>query len=326
MKKTRENNALNIFKFISALLIVGSHCLPLFNNNFLNLFYGQYLFRFCVPLFFISTGYYFDKSDNNKRKMFIKRIFILYVCSTILYFPLFMNSGVKQIIFNCLFGYYHLWYLNAVLLGTIFIYLFDNHLGIKSKKFYFLLLLILLISGIFFDEYNKILQIHFLDKLILFFNKFGGGRNALFFAIPMLIIGKLIHNQKRLFEINWVKYFILLIFSVIVAFLEFLFLSKKIGLDITTDITLFNFVPSILLFILSFYLNSSLKLNDTKKMRKMADFIYVIHIYVIFILSRLFSLLHINLFIISSFISIFLSYVIITFFDRLKKSKKDAEI
>ena len=72
MKNKNYNNTLDILKVIATILIIGSHCLPLFVNKTYNYYYGQYLFRFCVPLFFLSSGYYFTKMDYIQKKSYIK--------------------------------------------------------------------------------------------------------------------------------------------------------------------------------------------------------------------------------------------------------------
>lgn len=67
-------NCVDLLKLLMCILIVGSHCLPLFLSESANYYYGQWFFRFCVPFFFISTGYFFAKMNTQKQKMYIKRI------------------------------------------------------------------------------------------------------------------------------------------------------------------------------------------------------------------------------------------------------------
>ena len=74
-----KTNILDLIKVVACVLIVGSHCLPLFRNDGLNYYYGQWFFRFCVPLFFVSTGYFFAKMEVARKKAYIKRIVLLYL-------------------------------------------------------------------------------------------------------------------------------------------------------------------------------------------------------------------------------------------------------
>lgn len=91
-KYVKNNNLLDIFKFVASLLIVGSHCLPIFHTEIFNYYYGQWFFRFCVPFFFITTGYFFETMNNNKKINFIKHVLKLYLICTIIYFPLIFKN------------------------------------------------------------------------------------------------------------------------------------------------------------------------------------------------------------------------------------------
>ena len=65
--KNKKANYVDVAKMVCCILIIGSHCLPLFENENLNYYYGQWLMRFCVPFFFLSTGFFFKRMDEKKR-------------------------------------------------------------------------------------------------------------------------------------------------------------------------------------------------------------------------------------------------------------------
>ena len=132
---------------ISTILIIGSHASPLFHSVFLDYCYGQYFFRFCVPLFFLSSGYFFQKMTSDKRIKYIKRILIIYIVSSILYIPIVLYFD-KSLIRAMLFGYRHLWYLIALFEGLVLCY-FTNKYKIKHTL---VIAIFLLIFGIFFYQ------------------------------------------------------------------------------------------------------------------------------------------------------------------------------
>ena len=75
----KENKLLDILKYVCAVLVLASHCLPLAANDEINFFYGQWFFRFCVPFFLISSGYFFASFDGKGKWAYIRRIALLYV-------------------------------------------------------------------------------------------------------------------------------------------------------------------------------------------------------------------------------------------------------
>lgn len=69
--------------------------------------------RTAVPFFFVTTGFYLARRDELGYLPLIKRVAGLYVVWSLLYAPLWLNSGpgLFEISKNILFGYSHLWYL-----------------------------------------------------------------------------------------------------------------------------------------------------------------------------------------------------------------------
>lgn len=309
MTNKQYNNTLDLLKILATILIVGSHCLPLFSNQSYNYYYGQYLFRFCVPLFFLTTGYYFTKMNNKQKVSYIVRILILYLISTVLYIPLILQAGpsIEDIIYQIVFGYGHLWYLSSLLFGLLIFYFIDNT---KSTKIYFLLIPLLMVS-IIFTEYYKLFDSSLLIKIHQLLTYVGTARNSLFFALPLLIVGGVIrkYNQK-IFNIKNTTYLVCLIISAILSFVESYFLAGKLGYDIHLDVTAFNMFFPIILFILSFKISISLNNDKMKLMRKLCDYVYIVHLYVIYILNSIFKFTHMRLFIIATIVSFVLSITI----------------
>lgn len=276
-KTSMKRNAVDIIKFICCIMIVASHCLPLFHNELINYYYGQWLFRFCVPFFFISTGYFFSKMDDKMKKKYILRIFLLYLFSSFLYLPLYYSQGIKTVVFNLLFGYKHLWYLSALTIGLIIITVLEN-----IKNVYFMI--ILLAGGILLDEYYKLFDNTVLNEVANVTEYLGGARHALFFAIPLLLIGVFISNEISCFKpLQNFKSKLYMIFFVVllgISFIEATYMHYILGNDITLDISLFGWMPAIPLFLFAISVNCSITYDHLRRIRKLADIIYIIHLWI----------------------------------------------
>lgn len=177
--ENRIVNSVDIIKLCCCILIVGSHCLPIFRADEANFYFGQWFFRFCVPFFFITTGYFFTKMEADKRKTYIKRIVILYVLSSVIYLPLYIKGGVVNVVSNIILGYRHLWYLSALGLGLLMMSIIVR----VSQNYKFWLIPILGVIGVLLDEYYRLFDITVLNKIVLFINHFGGGQDTLYFLL-----------------------------------------------------------------------------------------------------------------------------------------------
>lgn len=315
-----EYKALDIIKFVATFLIVGSRALPLFNNELLNYYYGQWFFRFSVPLFFISSGFFYERMNDEKKKAYIKRIISIYVISSIIYIPLFFkNTSFLGFIYTLIFGYGHLWYLSSIIFALITMYIFGKHLKYSNKKV-ILTIIVLFLFGVMFDEYYKILNVTLINKIAGIINYIGGGRSFVFFALPSLLVGVFI--SKNLDKINshlTKKIYIYFAFSAILSFIEMAFIRNKLSNDITADLTLFNNIPAILIFIISLSIsNESIKIK-TRMLRKMSDIIYIIHILVLNLIMQKSTINNFVAFIMCYIISLVISYIIIKLQEYIKK-------
>lgn len=317
MKEKNYNCSLDILKLVATIMIIGSHALPLFHNNTLNYYYGQYLFRFCVPIFFLSSGYFFNKMNKEKRKEYIKRIFIIYILSTFFYLPLILYSSKGfNVIYSFVFGYSHLWYLIALLYALILYYIIKdkkcNNLGIIS--------IVLLLIGIVFGEYYKLLDLKLFNAIHDAMYYIGTSRNALFFALPLLMIGgKIEDNKEKLINKKTITYIIMISIFAIISFVESTILLYKIGSNIHLDETLFNLFVPIVLFILCLKKSISIPYKLAYSIRKMCDYMYIIHVYLIYIIHGFFEIRYLYGYLLIVILSILSSYFIITFQSKLTK-------
>lgn len=76
-----------------------------------------------------------------RKKAYIKRIVLLYLGASFLYFPLYFNGGIVLIMSNLIFGFHHLWYLSALAMGLIIVTIAQKVM--KNRKY----LLIIPLAG-----------------------------------------------------------------------------------------------------------------------------------------------------------------------------------
>ena len=315
-----ENKLLDLLKYISTLMIIISHCLPVIRSELLNIFYGQWMFRFAVPLFFLSSGYYYTIFDDEMKKKYIVRIFSLYILSTIIYAPLFLRDGVDFILKSIFFGYSHLWYLSALVLGLCLMYVIEKLACFN--KIYLCVSLLLILIGAFFDEYYKMFGMPCLDKAYACLQFVGGVRHGIFFALPMLMFGKFLAENKAKFLFNPKKSFVFVGIVSLLSLIEFCFLFSVIGINIKCDITFFNWLPAIALFVLTLnYCPKILHGVYTKPFRKMADVIYIIHMWIIAVVIKFFGLNYEIKCLVIILISVAVGYVYINVYNESKKHR-----
>lgn len=283
----KNNQVLDYVKFLSSILICLSHALPIFHTAFLNRLYGQWFFRFCIPMFFVSAGFYFSTMSLSRRKQMIKWVLQLYILSTILYSP-FWCRGLGTIIKSILFGYHHLWYLNSLFLSLLICYFILQHLNDKKIL---IISILLLTCGVFFDEYHLFLNNPLINAIAGIQNIAGGGRCTLLFSLPLILLGCLIYrNKERIFSVHKRTYIILVSVSSLLALLEFLLINHFLPSS-TIDVSFFSAGTGTLFFILSFYINDLFEENKlSRKFRKTADVLYIIHVWVIVFVSKILGL------------------------------------
>lgn len=329
MIHSKENKLLDIFKFFAALLIVASHCLPLVPNNYINFLYGQWFFRFCVPLFLISSGYFFASFENSRKIKYIKRIAIIYCISALLYMPFYANNGIITLVRYAILGYHHLWYLSALVLSLLLYFVLEKTpLSKIFNKLYPFVALLLIIIGAFYDEYQYIFSKVNSFPLVVFINKAiqftGGPRHALFFGFPMILIGKFLHEHQSDIKIQKATCIVLIVVSFFVSLAEGLTLRHFGGESITCDITLFNYLPAVFLLILTFsYCPKVLESLNTKAIRKTADIVYISHILIIELVNKFLGIKYIPRLVLVLIVSVAVSCLYIKIEKRILKKYQE---
>lgn len=196
--KNKPNNGINLFKFLCSFLVIGIHTEPFASFGILDSLFGV-VTRIAVPYFFVCSSYfYFLKgSTTEKLKNYIKRIFVLYLLWSLVYFiydiitagfTMELLSDFLQHFF--LQGYKHFWYLHASIIAIVIIVLLDKLTKGNAKAVFgitFALLIVGLIFGTYFPLFSKVGVLDTIGNS-WFFNYFGT-RNGFLYAPVYMALG-----------------------------------------------------------------------------------------------------------------------------------------
>lgn len=301
-----RNYFLDYYKLILAIFVVGIHTSPF--NEFskpLSFTFNLGFFRLAVPTFFLINGYYATEALTNAQnlKTYLLRIFKLYVFWSVLYFPLFIYThdfSIKNLVWGLivvLYGYGHLWYITALILGMALFYYFLQKFSQKT----------ILILAIFFYFIGCSVEI-----LQEYFSMFSSGfivevahlqiwkLNFVFFAFPFIAIGYYLKKVVQYFNNLRYLYFAVLLFSLELVFsYYFLPLGRNMlfTLSLLTPCLFYYFITTKNFqkktFLLSNYID------------KLPNSIYYVHGLVVFFSHSVMpSISNTNRFFITSFFSI----------------------
>lgn len=293
--KNKELFAIDVFKFICAILVVIIHVSPFKElNEQLYFFLNNVCTRIAVPFFFVCTGYFIFRKfeiyniDYNKLKKVMIKMISLYFLWVIIYIPVqiydFSQSNaseadIKKYLFQVFFnrGYYQFWYLRALFVALIIISILF-YFKVSLKKI-FLLSFILFFIGLFETSYQKILGyigfvpnslIKLIDKIM---ELIGTTRNGSCFALLFVVIGIIF---------AWYPIKIKPLKALIFTVITFLLMTGEIflvaNLKLQTRYDKFLLMPLVIFFLFSMLLNIK-----TKKyaigliLRKLSMWIYFLH-------------------------------------------------
>ncbi len=187
----KVNAALDIFKVVMAILVIGIHTEPFGFNIWLDRGFGI-ITRLCVPFFFITSSYFYWIKDKAALR-YIKRILSLYVLWSIIYLPfdlkMFSKMSIGQIIYRFFWeGNDHaLWYLCGSIIGFVITY-FLYHTCKLNPKTILIISFICLLIGCLKSTYAPLLERIFGFQI----KDWLGSRNGLFYAFPYFALGLVI--------------------------------------------------------------------------------------------------------------------------------------
>lgn len=212
MNVKKNYGGLDVFKLISAFLVVAIHTSPLLSVNAgADFFATRVLARLAVPFFFMVTGQfvlsdYMSGRTKNVSSIwnYLKKILLLYGIAILLYIPLGIYAGhyreitirsaFRMLIFDGTF--YHLWYFPALILGILLLLLLRRFCSLQICT---MIAAALYLIGLFGDSYwGLISNIPAISDVYEFgFHIFTYTRNGLFFAPLFLLMGTWFHRKAN---------------------------------------------------------------------------------------------------------------------------------
>lgn len=282
--KQKENCTLDLLKFVASILVAASHLPGLFSSELAEFYYNGWFFRFCVPLFFASSGYYFQKSS--RKKQMVGRIAWLFALSYVLYLPQILGGAgnwgavFSRLRWNLVIGYEHLWYLSAALAGLLVWYLLER-LPLLSRLLHRMAVpvsLVLLIAGAFLDEHYRWMNVALLREIGTRLSAFGSPRNVVFMGLPLMLLGGSLARYEQ--QIRRIPTAVLVALWFVLrglAFWECGWLLEKLESGLSMDMSLFGMWPGLVLLELSFRFRIPMPEKTAKLLRKLSEYIYILH-------------------------------------------------
>lgn len=300
---------LDILKYICAILIIILHMRPFLNfSSELDLAFNNIITRICVPIFFLITGYFVAKKENdnsNYIKNYIRKTIPLYLVWSIIYIPVIISFIISnmQVAMDYLSSltiplyylmplalllipvvilialiytgmYYHLWYFPAIILSLIVLSKWKRKFPVK----YLLIISFLLLLFGATETYYGVLPLTIKQLLSYYYKIFFTTRNFLFFGLFYVVLGYFMGLKKEIYS----KYcFEKLIVSIFALVFEAILLHDTNRLNSNI---LLSCIPLVYyLFISCIYISNNLKYKF--EFGNFSKYYYLIHPMIIYVIS-----------------------------------------
>ncbi|UOK42438.1 MULTISPECIES: acyltransferase family protein [Flavobacterium] len=262
-----RNPSIDILKLGLSFLIVALHIFPVSGlkgiQGILSYEIVNGITRIGVPTFFIISGYLLRNKLNDKAYLikYAKRILILFLVWQLIYLPdliRFYKLGrfsTFDLVLKLVYGYWHLWYLQATVCAVFMLYF----LRMQSVSKKIIMALLLFFAGYVFQLAYKINLLNDVPALKLLYEVTGTSRNFIFMGYPFLVLGTLYESwRKAVAKIN----FLFMPFWILLFAEVYLYYTLKIG---ALDFSIAILPLSVLLFsiVVEKQCSSNLKINPS---------------------------------------------------------------
>lgn len=258
-----RNPSIDILKLGLSFLIVALHIFPVSGlkdiTGILSYEIANGITRIGVPTFFVISGYLLRNKLNDKAYLikYAKRILILFLVWQLIYLPdmiRFYRLGrfsTFDLVLKLVYGYWHLWYLQATVCAVFMLYFL--RMQSVSKKIIWALLLFF--TGYVFQLAYKTNLLNDVPALKFAYEVTGTSRNFIFMGYPFLVLGSLYEYwRKVVVKIN----FLLLPFWILLFGEVYLYYTLKVG---ALDFNIAILPLSLFLFSIAVEKQSALKWN-----------------------------------------------------------------
>ena len=286
--------ACDVCKLILAILVVVIHTAPLSGiSDRANHLLVEGVCRVAVPYFFITSGFFLAPKLGDKKALikYIKRILIMYAVASVIYIPIHLLQWYgrhaqisfvdyfKQVFIGVLQGagfYGHLWYLQALIVGTLLLYLLTKVLKVKTPILIIIAVLLYLFGVCEKGYYGLIKQIPAFDAVICAYKSiFNDTGNGVFFGLPYLTIGCLLSENRS--KIIKLKYWAMFLASLVLLLTELVLLTEFTEIN-AYSMTLSIPVASTFLFLFTAFIDVDEKYSNVGIWcRKASIIVYLYH-------------------------------------------------
>ena len=328
MAKYKQYPAVDLGKYICALLVVAIHTYPFIDiSPSFHLFFLSTICRLAVPFYFVCSSFFLFRKirgpqikDGSAKQIitaYLKRIGILYLIWAVIFIPYtlydyskvgFSIGGLLGWIRNFLLNgsYYHLWFLPALMLATVIVWWLYKRKGLLQTLLVCLALYgvgwLLNVFGPFWETLPGV-------KIVygFYMQLFGTARNGIFFAPMFVALGLMLSrtgkpNLKASATGFAISFFCLILEVTLYAALDVL--SEQ------TCIDLFLIPATYFLFVLLTRISLPNK-PVYRQMRQDSTLIYVSHMLFVPLLLMIFPNVHLVVWLAAIALSQLLSSVII---------------
>lgn len=274
---------IDLFKLIAAMLVVMSHTEILTSySRKLDYYFVNVTFRWCVPFFFIVSGYFMaDGFKSLCRYLF--RIFLLELLWTILYYiapgyPMELNWELIRRFFQIGGAIDPFWYLPSLAASMLLVYVLRKICREKDTAV-FVIVSILYLFALAGDTYlyafpdNKVFEINSILWV-------GSTRNGFLFGSLYIFIGSFLRKNRKTEElVRDIKHSTLVAVIAVSFFylcLEiFIFTHLHTGIDCNVLVSTVFLATAVFLLSLKFRMRADL----SRFCRKMSTLIFMSHYY-----------------------------------------------
>lgn len=108
-------------------------------------------------------------------------------------------------------------------------------------------------------------------------------------------------------------------FFAVLSLGECIYLRNHVGDMLTCDITFFNWIPAVFIFILTFKYH--IRIKQGRRLRKLADYMYILHIWVIVLVQSVYSNHYMSKFMVILIVTLLVSGISLSIFEKLGSRK-----
>lgn len=309
-----RNITLDYFKFVLSILVITIHFKLLYEPGLAYWLVSEGVARMAVPCFFIINGYYFAPKlgDWKAVRKYLLHLLVIYTTWFIIYLrpyykldhlSIFTNVGLDALLKEYFFGFFHLWYLPAAIVGIALLVLLKKTL---KKDIILLVLAFILFAAGYFIEYVRDINYHY-------------ARNGLFIGFPFVMLGYYIRVKQLHEKIKKEHLYILCSLGLLCLIAEsYIGYGTMFIRDLYVSLIVVCPSAFMLVLALSKYSTSDSKLQ--LYFSQLPSAIYFVHMYVLFRVwaGRGETVIPLLEFILIVFLSILASFVIIFINKRIK--------